>query len=62
MHLRVVGGNRDASGVGVLNHLLCNIVEDEVGFVLANVVGLAIMFLHPKENYIYMSKYKTIKI
>jgi hypothetical protein len=35
---------------GVLNHLPCDIVEDEVGFVLANTVGQAIMFLHAKEN------------
>jgi hypothetical protein len=35
---------------GVLNHLACNIVEDEVGFVLANSIGQLIMFLHAKEN------------
>jgi hypothetical protein len=38
---------------GVLNHLSCDIVEDEVGFVLINAVGRvgrAIMFLHAKEN------------
>jgi hypothetical protein len=34
----------------VLNHLACGIVEDEVGFVLANSVGQAIMFLHAKEK------------
>jgi hypothetical protein len=37
---------------GILNHLMCGIVEDEVGFILANVIGEAIMFLHTKENYI----------
>jgi hypothetical protein len=35
---------------GVLNHLLFSIVEDEVGFVIANVVSQAIIFLHAKEN------------
>jgi hypothetical protein len=35
---------------GVLNHLLCGIVEDEVGFLLANIVGQAIIFMHAKEN------------
>jgi hypothetical protein len=35
---------------GVFKHLLCDIVEDEVGFVLANTVDQAIMFLHAKEN------------
>jgi hypothetical protein len=35
---------------GVLNHLLCDIVEDEVDFVLASAVGQAIIFLHAKEN------------
>jgi hypothetical protein len=35
---------------GVLNHLLYDIIEDEVGFLLANVIGQAIMFLHAKEN------------
>jgi hypothetical protein len=35
---------------GILNHLPCGIVEDEVGFVLANAVGQAIMLLHAKEN------------
>jgi hypothetical protein len=47
---------------GILNHLLCGIVEDEVGFILANAIGQAIMFLRAKENYIRMLKYKTIKI
>jgi hypothetical protein len=48
----IVGGNTYAAGVleGVLNHLPCGIVEDEVGFGLANAVGQAIMFLHAKEN------------
>jgi hypothetical protein len=35
---------------GVLNHLACNIIEDEVGFVLANFIGEAIMFLYAKGN------------
>jgi hypothetical protein len=35
---------------GVLNHLPCGIVKDEVGFVLANAVNQAIMFVHVKEN------------
>jgi hypothetical protein len=35
---------------GVRNHLPCSIIEDEVGFVLANGVGQAIQFLHVKEN------------
>jgi hypothetical protein len=35
---------------GVLNHLSCSIVEDKVGFILANAVGKAIMFLDAKEN------------
>jgi hypothetical protein len=35
---------------GIPNHLPCDIVEDEVGFLLSNVVGQAIMFLQPKEN------------
>jgi hypothetical protein len=34
----------------VLNHLPCDIVEDEVEFILANAVGQAIMFLHAKEK------------
>jgi hypothetical protein len=47
-----VGGNRYAVGVleGILNRLSCGIVEDEVGFILANAVGQVIMFLHAKEN------------
>jgi hypothetical protein len=50
--MRVVGCNRYATGMleGILNHLLCGIVKDEVGFLLANAVGQAIMFLHAKEN------------
>jgi hypothetical protein len=35
---------------GVLNHFLCGIVEEEVGFILANTIGQAKMFLHAKEN------------
>jgi hypothetical protein len=35
---------------GILNHLPCGIVEDKVGFILANVVIQAMMFLHAKEN------------
>jgi hypothetical protein len=35
---------------GILNHVACSIVEDEVGFILANFVGQAIMFLHANEN------------
>jgi hypothetical protein len=35
---------------GILNHLSCSIVEDEVGFILAKAVGQAIAFLHAKEN------------
>jgi hypothetical protein len=35
---------------GVLNHLPCGIVEDEVGFILADAIGQVIMFLHEKEN------------
>jgi hypothetical protein len=37
----VVRSNRYAAGVleDILNHLACNIVEDEVGFVLANSFG-----------------------
>jgi hypothetical protein len=46
-HLRIVGGNRYATTVlkGVLNHLSHSIVEDEVGFILANAIGQTIMFL-----------------
>jgi hypothetical protein len=35
---------------GVFYHLSCGIVEDEVGFILANAVHQAIMFLDAKEN------------
>jgi hypothetical protein len=35
---------------GILNHLACNIVEDEAGFILTNSFGQAIMFMHAKEN------------
>jgi hypothetical protein len=35
---------------GILNHLPCGIVEDEVGIILANAAGQAIMFLYAKEN------------
>jgi hypothetical protein len=50
--MRVVYGNRNVVGVleAVLNHLACSIVEDEVGFVLVNSIGQAIMFMHAKEN------------
>jgi hypothetical protein len=34
----------------VLNHLSCGIVEDGVGFLLANAIDQVIMFLHAKEN------------
>jgi hypothetical protein len=53
-HLRVVGGNRYVAGGGglesVLTHLPRGIIEDEVGFDLANAVDQAIMFLHVNEN------------
>jgi hypothetical protein len=50
--MRVVGGNIYAMGMlkDILNHLSYDIVEDEVGFLLANFVGQAIMFLYAKEN------------
>jgi hypothetical protein len=35
---------------GILNQLMCSITEDEVGFILANAVSQAIMFMHAKEN------------
>jgi hypothetical protein len=35
---------------GILNHLVCSIVEDEAGFILANSVDQAIIFMHAKEN------------
>jgi hypothetical protein len=35
---------------GILDHLPCSIVEDEVGFILANTIGQAILLLHAKEN------------
>jgi hypothetical protein len=35
---------------GILNHVLCGIIEDEVGFILATAVGQAKTFLHAKEN------------
>jgi hypothetical protein len=35
---------------GIFNQLLCDIVEVKVGFVLANAIGQAIMFLHANEN------------
>jgi hypothetical protein len=43
-------GNRYAAGVleGVLDHLPCSIVEHEAGFILANSVGQAKIFLHEK--------------
>jgi hypothetical protein len=48
----IVGDNIYVASVleGILNHLSCYIVEDEVGFILANIIGQAIMFLHVKEN------------
>jgi hypothetical protein len=48
----VVAGNIYATCMleGVPNHLACSIVEDEVGFILANSFGQAIIFLHVKEN------------
>jgi hypothetical protein len=51
-HLCVECGNRYAAGMpeGVLNHLPCGTVEDEVDFGLANDVGQAIMFLHANKN------------
>jgi hypothetical protein len=47
-----VGGNRYAVDVleGILNHLPCDIVEDEIGFILANAVGQVIIFMDVKEN------------
>jgi hypothetical protein len=35
---------------GVFYHLPCGIVEEEVGFILANTVGQAILVLDEKEN------------
>jgi hypothetical protein len=35
---------------GIFNHFSCSIVEDEVGFILANAIGQTIMFLHVKEK------------
>jgi hypothetical protein len=35
---------------GVFYHLPCGIVEEEVGFVLANTVGQAILFLDAKRE------------
>jgi hypothetical protein len=51
-HLRVVCGNRYVVDVleGILDHLLCSIIEHGVGFDLANSVGKTKMFLHVKEN------------
>jgi hypothetical protein len=50
--MRVVCGNRYAAGVleGVLDHLVCIIVELEAGFSLANSVGQMQMFPHAEEN------------
>jgi hypothetical protein len=46
---------------GVLNHLSCGIVEDEVGFILTNVVDQVIMFLHAKENELTCQSTKQLK-
>jgi hypothetical protein len=46
---------------GVLNHLLYDIIEDEVGFLLANVVGQAIMFLHAKKIKFIRQSIKELK-
>jgi hypothetical protein len=35
---------------GILNHLACSIIEDEAGYVLANFIDQAIMFLHANKN------------
>jgi hypothetical protein len=34
----------------IFYHLLCDTFEDEVGFVLTNIIGQAIIFLDAKEN------------
>jgi hypothetical protein len=51
-HLCVVCGNRYATGVleGVLDNLLCSIVEHRAGFGIANSVSQIKMFMHTKEN------------
>jgi phytoene dehydrogenase-like protein len=51
-HMRVVYGNRYAAGMfeGILDHLLCSIVEHGVDFSLANSVSQTKMFMHAKEN------------
>jgi hypothetical protein len=43
---------RNAAGMleGILNHLVCNILEEKAGFVLTNSVGQVLMFQHGKEN------------
>jgi hypothetical protein len=48
----LVAGNRYAVGLleGILNHLVCNIIGGEAGFILANSFGQVIIFLHVKEN------------
>jgi hypothetical protein len=48
----VVYGNRYAVGVleGILDHLPCSVVEQGVGFGLANSISHTKMFLHVKEN------------
>jgi hypothetical protein len=47
-HLRVVCGNIYATGM--LEGILCSIVEHGAGFGLAISVGQTKMFLHAKEN------------
>jgi hypothetical protein len=63
-HLHVVCGNRYAPGVleGVLDHLLCIVVEHGVGFSLANSVHQTKMFLPCKRELNLHAKVKTIKI
>jgi hypothetical protein len=48
----VVGGNGYVAGVleGIFYHLLCIIVEDEVGSVHANAIVEAIIFLDAKKQ------------
>jgi hypothetical protein len=58
-HLCVVNSNRYQLGVleGVLDHLLCNIVERGAGFDLANSVHQMKMFMHAREiKFAYQSK------
>jgi hypothetical protein len=51
-HLCVVCGNRYTAGMleGVLDNLVCNIVEQGGSFGLVNSVGQTKMFLHTEEN------------